>query len=224
MELFRNPMVFKRRKTEEDSIKIAVVPGTDGAGASFVCGMEASLCKENACIAELGKPYFYRALAMEKRFAGKKVFFYEDEEGALSPSDIKNELFGINWLVRRPDAGPCEYMKLLKILKFSPPGKVFLDYSGVPKDMVLESISEADRILVVVDPLPVKLIEASAYLEKLHLMYPSAELVVNKMNRGVYKNELKRFFGNWSSREIPYYDPCIIYKAEFNCCLPDFTQ
>ncbi len=222
MELFRSPISFRENKAE-GSRKIAVVPAEYGAGASFVAAQTAMHLGGRVTLAELGNPYFYLSLDMEKQFCGRQFSFFE-ECSDKSYSEIENTLFNINWLVRRPDAeGDVEYKRLLKLLSFPPEGSLILDYSRVCEDMVIESLSEMDQIYLVLDPLPSRLIGSSTFIEKIRLLFPSALVIVNKMNRGVHKNELRRFLGNCEIKEIPFYPPQIIYKAEYNCCLPDFS-
>lgn len=222
MELFRSPISFREKQTEGNR-KIAVVPAGYGVGASFVAAQTAMHLEGKVSLAELGKPYFYLSLDMEKQFCGREFSFYE-ECSKESYSEIENLLFGINWLARRPNAeGNVDYKCLLKLLSFPPKGSLILDFSRVCRDMIIDSLSEMDQVYLVLDPLPSKLIESADFIEKIRLLFPSALVIVNKMNKGVHKNELRRFLGNCEIKEIPFYPPHVIYKAEYNCCLPDFT-
>lgn len=223
MELFRSPISLRLNDKPEGSRKIAVVPAGIGAGASFVAAQTAMHIGKNVSVAELGNPHFYLSLDMERRFCGKAFTFYEDCSGD-SYKDIHNTLFDINWLVRKPSScGEIDFKSILKLLSFPPDGYLILDFSRVSEETIFASLSEMDQIYLVLDPLPSKLIAASEFIEKIKLLFPSTLIIINKMNKGVHRNELKRFLGNSSIREIPFYPPEAIYRAEYNCCLPEFT-
>lgn len=223
MELFRSPIVFKKNDKSGIVKRTAVVPASPGAGASFTAAQMALFEDGKVNVIELGKPYFYVAYGMEKRFAGRRFVFYEDELFSGGISGIDNSEFGINWLLRREDSGEMSTEALLKTISFPPPGNNIFDFSSVPEEKVLSCLSEMDMIYIVIDPLPTKLLASAAYLEKLCLLFPSAAVLVNKMNAGVHKNELKKFLGRSKIREIPFYPPEEIYRAEYNCCPPDFS-
>ena len=65
-------------------------------------------------------------------------------------------------------------------------------------------------------------------IERIRLESPDALWVVNKMNRGVHKGELKRFLGGVPCLEIPFLAPEELYRAQYNCqlpyCLPSVRQ
>ena len=222
MELFRSPIIFHKADKSRINKKIAVVPAVSGAGASFTAAQMALFEREKANVIELGKPYFYLAYGMERRFAGRPFVFFEDKLMNTGISGITNTEFGINWFVRRDGSGEMSAEALLKTISFPPPGISFFDFSSMNEEKVLLCLSEMDEIYIVIDPLPTKLIASSAYIEKLCLLFPSAKILVNKMNSGVHRNELKKFLGRSKIKEIPFYPPEEIYRAEYNCCPPQF--
>ena len=67
------------------------------------------------------------------------------------------------------------------------------------------------------DPLPTKLIPSFSEAERLRLSFPEAAVVLNRMNRGVHKAELRRFLGAGKAAEIPALPAEAVYKAEYNC-------
>jgi hypothetical protein len=77
-----------------------------------------------------------------------------------------------------------------------------------------------DAVICVVDPIPSGLIPAASEIERLRLKCPRGIWVINKMNRGVHRGELKRFLGGVDWIEIPYLAPEHLYRAQYNCVLP----
>ena len=222
MELFRSPIIFKRPEKPEQRRKTAVVPAGRSVGTSFTA-VQMALYDGRANIIELGKPYFYAAYGMEKRFADRPFVFFEDDNPGCRLSSIRNVEFGINWLLRRENSGPMSESVLMKAVSLPPAGNSYFDFSDVGRDLILSCLSEMDEIFLVVDPLPTKLLEGAQFMEKLMLMFPETTIIVNKMNPGVHRNELKRFLGHSKIKEIPFYPPEEIYRSEYNCCPPMFT-
>ncbi|MDO5332282.1 MAG: hypothetical protein Q4E99_06335, partial [Bacillota bacterium] len=112
--------------------------------------------------------------------------------------------------------------QICKLILFAPKGTSFYDFSGVDEGLVLSLISEMDEAYIVIDPLPSKLLKSARFIEKLKLSYPKAVFVVNRMNKGVHKPELKKFLGT-DFIEVPAYPIDQIYGAEYNCSICDFT-
>jgi hypothetical protein len=97
-----------------------------------------------------------------------------------------------------------------------PGQQVVFDLSGLTEDALDEFLPEMDRILIVIDPLPSRLLPAEKKLRSLILKYPDARLVANRMNKGVPAAELRRFLGG-SFISLPFADPALVYKAEYGC-------
>jgi len=220
MDLFRSPIIFHKSDKNDVIRRIAVVPAFSGAGASFISAQMALYERGPVNVIELGKPCFYLAYGMEKRFAGRPFVFFENELMGGGISKINNTEFGINWLVRPVGSSPMSLEALLKAVSFPPKGCTIYDFSSVDEDKILACLSEMDEIYLVIDPLPSSLITAAAFIEKILLLFPSANILINKMNSGVHKNELKKFLGRSKIKEIPFYPPEEIYRAEYNCCPP----
>ena len=83
-----------------------------------------------------------------------------------------------------------------------------------------EVLPEMDEVMLVVDPLPGRLLLGEERLRRVLMEYPDARIIVNKMNAGVHRAELRRFLGNARTTEIPFIDPPLIYRAEYSCVLP----
>ena len=222
-DLFRNPITFVRGKKAEETKRIGIVSSCRGAGGTFYCSQMALKSKNSAHIVELGKSNYYLAYGMERRFLGQKLVFCDQAAGTEKVADSFVTMFGLSYLVRDPKvAEALSYEQLCKLILFAPNGDVFYDFSGVAEDLVLSLISEMDEVYIVIDPLPTKLLGSARFLEKLRLSYPKAQLVVNRMNKGVHRPELKRFLGG-DFTEIPAYPIEKIYSAEYNCTICDFT-
>ena len=221
--LFRSPLPFFRKETVVSGVRTAVVPASPGAGASFVCGKLASEAKKPKAVVELGSSGFYLSLNLQKRFSGKLFSFYEELMQGCSVKDISNPYSGINWLVRKPGKQePLSESALLRICSNAPEGNVFFDFSGLDEDRIFMLLPEMDRVILVIDPLPSKLIASASFIENLSLICPQREIIVNKMNKGVFRKELEKFLGKCEYTEIPFIDPSIVYKAEYNCILPQY--
>ena len=213
---------------------IAVAGAADDVGTSFVCGLLAAqygsagrgkfgLHEQNdsVTLAELGKPYFYAALGFEKKFAIRGFTSYKQLiQKGCSVRELDNTIDGINWAVLKPDEAAPDVPELFRLIYNLPGDNIILDCSGLSNELKLNVLAEADRSIVVIDPLPSRLIEAYSFIENVRLKLPKAELLVNKMNKGVHKNELKRFLGSKDFDELPLYDQSLVYKAEYNCKLP----
>ena len=220
--MFRIPVVRKQEKLISQQ-RTAVAGVFPGCGVSFVSallavgtaalpGAEDSL--SGCTLAELGTPGFYTALNIEKRFAEGDFVFYEDAlERRQSLLTVKNSFRGLNLMLRRPDApGPAPSICACKM----PGSQVVFDLSGLSEDALDEVLPEMDRIFIVLDPLPSRLLPAEQRLRRLIMKYPQARIAANRMNKGVPSSELKRFIGG-SFISLPFADPALIYKAEYGC-------
>ena len=202
---------------------IAVAGASAGSGASFLCGLLAGrhAKSEKTTLAELGNPYFYGALGMERKFAMRGFQSYiKLLESGKSVRTLQNVQDSINWALLMPGEHAPEAAALFRFMNNVPGETVIFDCSGMDDELLWNVLPEADHVYAVIDPMPSKLLEAYARLERIKLNFPDAELVVNKMNSGVHKGELRRFLGSRSFREIPLVDPSLLYKAEYNCVLP----
>lgn len=220
--MFRIPVVRRMEKPVLQQ-RTAVVGTSPCCGVSFVSGLLAvGICSlpgaENdagcCTLAELGTPYFYTALGIEKRFADAGFVFYEDLlEKRQSLLTVRNSFRGLSLMLRRPDA--CGLAPSACACRM-PGQQVVFDLSGFSEDALDEVLPDADSILIVVDPLPSRLLSAEKRLRRLLLKYPDAKLIVNRMNKAVPAAELRRFLGG-SFVSLPFADPALVYKAEYGC-------
>ncbi|MCQ2565879.1 MAG: hypothetical protein MJ194_03405 [Clostridia bacterium] len=220
------PGLWSRTINEEsrEPVRIAVCGAEPGAGVSFICGMLAgALAREHrVTLTELGKPYFYTALGMEKRFASRPFAFYHSIIGnGQSLRSVYNVGESINWAVRHPrDRDPMEPSELFRCFSTIPGEMIIFDCSSLDAETAKAVLAEADRRVIVVDPMPTGLFDAFPFLEDVRLRFADAIIVVNKMNDGVHRGELTRFFGSRECVFIPLVTPELLYKAEYNSLLP----
>lgn len=207
-----------------ESVRIAVVSASPGAGASFVCGCLAAVLRErfSVTVAELGHPYFYPALGMEKRFVLRKFTSCSELlKSGKSVRKLNNIDDGINWALMRPerDAAP-EPSELFRLI-YNLPGEVLiLDCSGLKEELLRSALPEADKVVLVVDPMPTKLISAFPLLEYMRLRLPACITVINKMNKGVRKGELASLIGTKKYISMPCVPAELLYEAEYRSSLP----
>ena len=230
LKLFRKKAgsvgIWSRTGADEnrETVRVAVCGASRGAGVSFICGILAAELSSShrVTVAELGKPYFYTALGMEKRFASRPFAFYSSLiENGKSLKSVYNVGESINWAVRHPrDTGAMEAASLFRCFANIPGEIIVFDCSGLEPDLAKSVMAEADCRIVVIDPMPSALFDAFAFLEDVRLRFPDSVIAVNKMNDGVHRGELSRFLGSKECVSIPFVTPELLYKAEYNCMLP----
>ena len=222
--IFRFPDKLADAKEKTISkVRAAVVPVSFGAGASYVSskllqkGLFSGDTPEGLrSLVELGSPYFYFALGMDKRFSGRTFFDFEDPK----TYSLNMEL-GFNWYLRHPSSiGDLPPSAVFRAVSSAPGNFVVYDCSRMQRsDLVKQVLAEMDVIYIVVDPLPSKLMEGQSVFDDLRASFPESKIVVNKFNRGIHKGELARFLGTsnyFTLDAVPYESLC---KAEFNCNL-----
>jgi len=205
------------------SLRIAIVAASPGAGASFITGILAASLRSQrrVTVAELGKPYFYEALDMEKRCGGDPFWFYDMAGLQRSVGETLNLADGINWAVRAPGSGPCTDLAMaLRCMNRLPGDVILLDCSSLDSSIASVVMAEADQRIVVVDPLPSRMLAAVNYLNELNACQMDRTLVVNKMNQWVRKKELSHCIGTSHYAEVPLLEEGLIYKAEYEGVLP----
>lgn len=209
---------------EREPLRIAVCGASRGAGVSFICGLLAASMSSQyrVTLTELGKPYFYTALGMEKRFASRPFAFYSSLIGnGRSLKSVYNIGESINWAVRHPrDDALMEPADLFRCFSNIPGEVILFDCSSMEPELAKSVMAEADCRIVVIDPLPTALFDAFAFLEDVRLRFPDSIIAVNRMNDGVHRGELDRFLGSKECVFIPLVTPELLYKAEYNSMLP----
>ena len=225
--MYRIPV---KRRPEKAIVqeRIAVVGLSRGCGTSFAAGVLA--CRlaalpaaerkggASCTLAELGLPSFADALGVGERFAAEGFVYYEDalaEKRSLLT--VRNSYHGMDLMLRR---SKTEGMAAADCVLRMPGEQVVFDLSGAD-DAYLDSVlPDMDRIVIVIDPLPSRLLPGAERLLRLRALYPDAEILIDKMNGGVHKPELRRFLGPGRFQILPFTDPAAVYRAEYSCMLP----
>ncbi|MBQ2042219.1 MAG: hypothetical protein II485_03450, partial [Firmicutes bacterium] len=164
-----------------------------------------------------GLPYFFHALDVPRRFPSGFLFYEDLLRDKKSLLSVRNMYGGLDLLLRRPDAGGL--VSPMAVCRLPEDAAVF-DLSGADDAYLDEVLPEMDEVMLVVDPLPGRLLLGEERLRRVLMEYPDARIIVNKMNAGVHRAELRRFLGNARTTEIPFIDPPLIYRAEYSCVLP----
>ena len=217
---------FNKEKSHEihATTKIVVAAATEGAGVSLVSELIASNLSElsSVSVTELGKPHFYDALNFEKRFlfTGFVDFFEKIRNSEHIRPGQANKYENINWIVRKTgDNKALQNQELFRAMYFPKEEYCIFDCSGLDNESSINLLAEADIPVLVIDPLPSRLVESRAFLEKVRVNMPEAVLIVNKMNNGVHKAELNRYLGTNEYFSIDSALLEYIYKAEYNSVL-----
>lgn len=221
--LFRIPDKLLDLKQEpENSFRLAIVPLSAGAGASYVAskvlqnGLFSSKTPSGLkTLVELGNPYFYTELAMEKRFLGRN--FYDFEKGGKRQLNME---MGVNWYLRLPGKYEEDPISCLKLIQSVPGDFIIYDCSGLSEELALTILSLMDLVYIVIDPSPSKLLLSEAFLKSLKDEAPSYRLVVNKFDKGVRKKDLNAFLETGDYEVICSEDLALIHSREYNCVLP----
>ena len=213
--------LFRKEKpiSLKPSQRIVIASGCRGCGVSFVTSFLADGLKKlgTVSISEPGRPFFYNALAMEKKFLYRGFDpFYEKIRSAEKINEINNIEDGINWYLRKGDdfepLGPAELFRSYHIPRED---HCLYDCSGIGSEDALALLLEADRPVIVIDPSPVKLFESRNFIEKALLKLTDPVIIVNRMNDGVYIRELNRFLGSRNYFSMVSVPTEYTYKAEY---------
>ena len=213
-----------REAAETEVLKVAVVGACIGAGTSYISarilkkGLYSGHTPEGLrTLCELGVPYFYLALGFDKRFAGRKFYEYSSQGKHLLNMEL-----GYNWYVKAPGDGVLCEKEILKKVYGAPGSMIVYDCSGLSEEEILfDILEEMDIVYLVIDPMPTKLISSQDTIQKIRSRCPSAELVINKYAKGIHRGELSSFLGTRNYICEDYTAIEKIYKAEYNCTLPE---
>lgn len=220
----------KRRTkgTAADKRIVAVCSPCRASGVTLTAAAVACALAEesSATFAEAGTPYVFDAFGLGKQFllSGFTDFFRTFQEGKPFRGP-ENLWHGVHWAVQPgaaqlPSPVPQTAKDLIRFAEKLPGLYTVLDCSGMDEVTLYGVLDRADRILIVVDPLPGKLLPATARLQRLRCGYPQAVLAVNRMNGGVHRRELDAYLGTSGYLCLPDLGAETVYKAEYACVLP----
>lgn len=187
-----------------------------------VCFTECVGNDENVCLS-------YDRYGMEKRF--ERTDFDNIYDQILEDKSVScNNWDGkINWRLRPSDRSG-ENRSSEKQLDLSNDSRAWrllssargdylvfdIDYTGIYRDF----LKDMDLILAVIDPLPSKLasqLENIAALQKLSCEGSNIIWIINKMNDGVSRRQVKKLFRGEKLVFFDFLDYCMLYGAEYRC-------
>lgn len=242
-ELYPDPAVLKRtysrlpdpeaKSTPEpapvlkpmEQIRVGILGLTAGAGASLLtlclAGHLAGTTRQTITVAELVGNDLYDSLGLEKRFAGRTFTYLEElvQQPAMRRSSLNVE-DGINWMLRTPGPHKSLQAEELHYLIHSMRGEVVLfDLSGDdPPD--LEVLRKLDHCILVIDPLPSRMMQGMTLLQRIQQSRIPMIAVVNRMNPGVMKKEMIDFLRINHPIYFPALEPDGFYQAQYHCKSP----
>ena len=213
-----------RNAESREPCRTAVVGACRGAGASFVSlrVLTKGLFGERTpsglrTLCELGTPYFYLALGFDRRFAGREFYGFSSH----GRQELNMEL-GYNWYVKGTEETEMSERDILRNLYGAAGDFIVFDCSGLNDMPVLADVlSEADRIYLVVDPMPTRLIASGDFIGKTLEMFPKTEIVVDRYAKGIHRGQLRAFRGTGNYHTVENVPIEKLYRAEYNCAIPE---
>lgn len=187
----------------------------------------------------IGLPYIFDTIGLENRLNNLS----SDDNSSLNfysyPHEIKNNTKlkreketiddGIVWMVpdsRKPIIKEWTYYNMMKLIYASRRASISLLDCGeyLDHESIRPILSEADLILVVVDPLPTECMQNSEKLEQMITMrnkegFP-IEFAINHWNGGVDKKQFLDFLKVEPIMYIPQIESSYIYESIYDCKLP----
>ena len=207
-----------------DRMKIGVVGLAPGAGAGFVSACLAGAFVEagnfHPAVLEIGAEGLYDSLAMDKHFAGRDYFqFFKAVCGDKSIRGRSNELYGVNWILKSPaEKGmPMDLLRIIRMANHALGDMIICKISHMQEDACWRLLWDMDRVLVVIDPLPSKMLAGYKLLCALRTSGLPLIYLINKMNGGVSHRELRDYLKLKKLLYLPMIDPELIYGAEYSC-------
>lgn len=219
---------------------ILVLNLTERAGSTFFSLNLAKAFASNNILTSIveppfKKPYIFDSVGLEKRLNitdENKNTFYSYAHEIFNNKKIESNKETINdgivWIVpdpRLPIINEWDYLKMMKLLYVSKKASINIIDCGhnFKNNCVQEILSEADMILVLIDPLPADIMQNNEILEELIKLKTNGfpvEFILNKWNKGVNKKEILNFLNIEPLMYIPFITPEFIYKATYNCKIP----
>jgi len=212
-----------------NKLNVGIVGITTGVGVSFIttslARYLANTRKCNPAVVELGKPSIFDSIGIDKRFAGRDFFpFFKAAKEEVNIKGQKNMDEGINWIIRTPEEYNLNISveQKLRLVNGIVSDIALCDLSAIGFDSFL-LLKNMDQIIVVVDPLPSKMLEGYEMLQELKALELSGHAVlyiINKLNKGVNRREMMDFIKIKKPTYLPMVKEECIYTAEYNCKIP----
>lgn len=247
-----NRYVSRERDAQEKltvkyQVKVGVIGMTSGAGASLIAMCLAKQISEKTgvlvAVAEIGNTdeslggWNYDAIGVDKRFSERP---YVSAHAVAGNGRMRHEQLnmdeGINWVLRDPNESqqPLDLQQLTSLIHNVAGDVVICDFSSslsfdgsnekkARAEGVTRLLGEMDHIIMVIDPLPSKLIggfERLAAVKEVESKFGNVIYVLNKNNDGVNEHELNRYLKVRGIIKVPLIAAKPLYQAEYNCKCP----
>jgi hypothetical protein len=207
-----------------DRLKIGVIALTPGAGAGFVCSCLAGAFAETGryypAVLEIGEGGLFDSLAMDKHFAGRDYFsFFKAMNCGKSIRGRSNRLYGINWILRSPEEEGIflDLPDAMRMVNHASGDVILCRITNVSDETLWRLLWDMDRILVVIDPLPSKMLAGYKLLCSLRTSGLPILYLINKMNGGVSRKEMLDYLKLKNLFYLPMIDEEVIYSSEYGC-------
>ena len=220
--------MFRKRRERRSRRTVAVAGACPGSGTSFASlaiawGMTLKEAGEGGpgfgrvSLTELGSAKLYRELDLSARLGAGGFQAYEDALSEMKGiGEVSDPLYGMELLARRPGGRELGAAELIRAAHSAPGDSAVLCCSGLAEDLAFEVLAASDIRLLVIDPLPSKLAESFRTIGRFRLDFPDGHLLVNRMNPGVFRGELRELLGTDRYMELPALPAELIYRAEYS--------
>lgn len=245
----KEKIVYKERTVEVPVIqslyagmancKIGIINITPRAGASFVTmNLARALSSYDIMTAVVEppkeQPYYFITTGLEQRLSKKEVsadfysYPHEIAEGNILHKGKETIEDGIIWIIpdpRRELIEQWDEQMMFKLLYANRTASITIvdlgsEFNNHSNE---ELLKEFDIILAIIDPLPSEMINSQKRFEDIYKLMEKGyrvELIINKFNPGVKKNELSDFLKHEPTMYIPSFKLEDIYEAIYDCKLP----
>lgn len=214
-----------------DKTKVGIIGIGSGVGVSFISECLGKLGSKNGffpCVIELGGGSIYDGIGIDKRFDTREYFqFFNSLSSDESIRNRKNLSDGVNWISRAPEESHIRLSNnhIMKLINNAVGELIICDFSRISLEegnylLIQELLHDMDKIIVVIDPLPSKLLRGEKLLEQIREIYKKPVYVINKYNEGINRNELMKFLKINRPIYIPALPLELIYEAEYTCNIP----
>lgn len=221
--------------------RIAFLSASTGAGTTTIIQSFARFIaialKKTPSVVEINdyinnvNGYPFDKIGIDKRFIARQFDSLTEAFEKKKLRNLKNIDEGVNWCLQIPGHPGDEEHKFSVLEKMqiinSVPGDLTLcDLTlsiddGYDTDKDNENLlSNFDLLVLVIDPLPSKLLAAFSRLEllkKLEISGLPVIYLINKYNSGINARELKEYIKSKKVIEVPALEYKTIYRAEYSC-------
>lgn len=207
-----------------DRMKIGLIGLGPYAGTGFMSSSLARALAERGgyhpAVLELGKGGLFDGLGMDRHFADRQFFYYH--QAVLQDKSIRgrcNDWNGVNWVLlpEGENGSRLDLFRKLRLINNAAGDIIICRLSGVEGEDLWRLLCEMDRILMLIDPLPSKMLPEYEFLCALRVSELPVIYVINKYNGGIYRRELLDYLKLKKLLFIPSVNQESIYGAEYTC-------